>query len=183
VTGNQIPAAEWARLGPGTELMIVKLGPDGQEATRYPGRVLAQTAPPGWLATNATWTHGEMNLDGLWIRPGDTIDEYFSATAWFNAFAVIAPSGEPRGWYANVTYPATIALDATGPTLFWHDLYVDVIILPNGVVTVRDEDELAASGLVDDDQSLHQRILASRDLILRSVQARAYPFDQCHRRP
>ena len=32
-------------------------------------------------------------------------------------------------------------------TLYWHDLYVDVIVLRNGKPIVRDEDELAASGL------------------------------------
>lgn len=171
-----MPAADWAELTPGVELTIVKLAPEGHEATRYPGRVIEQAAPPGWLAVRATWTYSEMSLDGLRLVPGDTIDEYFSATEWFNAFQVIAPSGAPRGWYANVTYPATIEVGTIGPTLFWHDLYVDVIALPNGVVTVRDEDELAESGLAASDHEIYETILASRDLILRAIEERSFPF-------
>ena len=178
MTTVPIPAAAWARLTPGSELTIVKLAPDGREAARYPGRINDRPAPAGWISARAVWAHHEINLDGLPMIPGDRIDEYFSATTWFNAFQVLAPSGVPRGWYANVTYPPTIVGEATGPALVWHDLYLDVIVLPNGVVTVRDEDELAASGLRQHEPGLHQRILESRDLILHNVRHHRFPFAQ-----
>ncbi|MDQ3696163.1 MAG: DUF402 domain-containing protein [Chloroflexota bacterium] len=178
MTTTPIPAAAWPRLTPGTGLTIVKLAPDGREAARYPGEIIDPPAPAGWISARAVWTHRAMNLDGLPMLPGDRIDEYFSATAWFNAFQVLAPSGVPRGWYVNVTYPATIVAEAMGPTLVWQDLYVDVIVLPGGAVTVRDEEELAASGLRQHEPSLHHRILESRDLILSNIRLHRFPFDQ-----
>lgn len=172
------PAAASARLAPGTELTIIKVAPTGEEAARYPGRIIAQSVPPGWIGAHAVWTHGEMMLDGLRLAPGDRLDEYFSVTEWFNAFHVIAPSGEARGWYANVTYPATVRLDLPQPTLTWHDLYVDVIVLPDGTMTVRDEDELACSGMSERHPALYRRIRETRDAIVERARAGLVPFDQ-----
>jgi predicted RNA-binding protein associated with RNAse of E/G family len=110
--------------------------------------------------------------------PDDTLDEYISRDEWFNAFKVIAPSGESRGWYANVTYPSRIEPGAAGPTLYWHDLYVDVVVTNDGTIAVLDEDELAESGLAEQNRELHKKILATRDLILRKIMDRNFPFDQ-----
>lgn len=172
------PPAEWSTLTPGTTLTIVKLAPDGQEVTRYRGQVLDRAWPESWVGARAIWTNRAVAVDGLWFRPGDRLDEFFSSAEWFNAFQVVAPTGEARGWYANVTYPARLEPGPAGLTLVWHDLYVDVVVLADGTVAIRDEDELAASALAERAPEIHKKIMATRDLILTRIASRTFPFDQ-----
>src|SRR5262245_23755898 len=105
--------AAWAALRPGQALTVVKLDPDGAEVARYDGTVVAAGAPP-WVAVRAVWTRRLVELDGLRFVPGDTLIEYFSPVDLFNGFAVYAPDGGFRGWYANVTYPTRLG-PATDP--------------------------------------------------------------------
>lgn len=172
--GAAVPA--WPPLARGTAVLVVKRAPDGGEVTRYPGIVAADAAPSPWLAVEARWTDRRVEMDGLVIDPGDTLREYFSPRHRFNAFAVFAPDGALRGWYANATHPASLDLAADPPLLIWHDLFVDVVALPDGRVTVRDEDELAESALLDRDPALHASILATREEILSLVSRCACPF-------
>ena len=107
-----------------------------------------------------------MVVAGLEFCPGDTVREFFSASHPFNAFAVMSPEGTLRGWYGNVTYPATNETIDGEPTLVWHDLYLDVVMLPDGSQILLDDDELAASGIPANDPVFAGAIeQARRDLI------------------
>ena len=170
--------AEWSELPPGTELKIVKLAPKGHEVTSYPGSVIDAAAPAPWIAARADWTTRLVELDGLRFVPGDRLHEFFSPEHPFNVFSIWAPDGHLRGWYANVTHPARFDASSQPITLFWHDLYIDVIGLPDGTVVVRDEDELAASGLASSDLELHAMIVKARDELLHRFQQRAFPFHE-----
>ena len=170
--------SSWPSIGPGVALTVVKLAPDGGEAARYPGVVMAAGAPAPWLAVSARWLNPRVDLDGLAFITGDTLREYFSPAHRFNAFAVFAPDGHLRGWYANVTHPTRLDFATDPPTLTWHDLYLDVVALPDGTVTVRDEDELEAAAVAAHEPALHATILAARDEILRRVARRAFPFHE-----
>ena len=163
-------------MSPGDVLSVVKLAPDGNEAAHYPGTVVARPDAGGWVEVEAVWTYGRIDVDGLIFEPGDVLHEWFSPSDDFNAFALHAPNGAFKGWYANVTHPARLHVETVPPTLAWHDLYVDVIVLPNGTITVCDEDELAASGIASRDPRLYQRILRARDEILRRHDHRLTPF-------
>src|SRR6187200_1314549 len=77
----------------GTELQIVKLAPDGNEATRYPGRIIDIGAPSPWIAVRADWVLRQIELDRLQFVPGDTLHEFFSPDDWFNCFSVWSPEG------------------------------------------------------------------------------------------
>ncbi|CAA9548628.1 MAG: hypothetical protein AVDCRST_MAG73-2663 [uncultured Thermomicrobiales bacterium] len=158
-------------------MTVVKLAPGGAEVTRYPGVVVEAGAPAPWLAVEARWVNRLVELDGLRFETGDTLHEFFSPHDWFNAFAVFSPDGRLRGWYANVTHPATLDQATDPPTLYWHDLFLDVVALPGGALTVRDEDELAEANLAATDLTLHARIVATCDEILRRVSVRAFPFN------
>jgi predicted RNA-binding protein associated with RNAse of E/G family len=107
---------------------------------------------------------------------GDELLEYFSPTEWFNAFAVYAPDGELRGWYANVTYPTTIDAATEPPTLGWRDLYLDVVVRQDGTHTLRDEDELEEAALDERDPALLAAILRGRDAILGRLERGQFPF-------
>jgi predicted RNA-binding protein associated with RNAse of E/G family len=81
-----------------------------------------------------------------------------------------------KGWYANVTYPARLADGDERPCLIWRDLYVDLIGLPDGSFSLRDEDELAASGLSSRDPVLYRAIEAAGLELVRRFQNRVPPF-------
>ncbi|MCC6314748.1 MAG: DUF402 domain-containing protein [Thermomicrobiales bacterium] len=146
--------------------------------TEYPGSIVPEAAPPPWLCVQATWTRAPVTLDGLSFVPGDTLLEYFSPTEWFNVFAVHAPDGSLRGWYANVVYPTDFDPTTDPPTLGWRDLYLDVIALPDGRRALRDEDELRDAGIARRDPELYERILTGRAAILQRLDAGAFPFDR-----
>lgn len=169
----------WSRLPSGAALTLVKVAPDGSEAARYDGTVVALLEPEMWMVIRAVWTYQKVNLNGLPFCPGDVLLEWFSPIQPFNAFAVYSPEGQFRGWYANVSLPAY--LQSPGkvgepPLLIWHDLYLDLVGLPNGEFTIRDEDELFDSRLEEHDPALHGRILVAAMELERRFRGGHFPF-------
>jgi uncharacterized protein len=165
----------WTSLVPGAELTIVKLAPDGTEVARYGGEVVSHHQG-SWVLVLATWTYRTIELAGLSFHPGDTLLEWFSPRHPFNAFAVYSSDGRLKGWYANVTHPAWLDFTKDPPHLFWHDLYVDLVGLPDGSFSIQDDDELHASGLAGTDPELHARILEARSELVRLFERRLPPF-------
>lgn len=166
----------WSALRPGTMLSLVKLAPDGSEAARYSGEVAAGIDDDGWVVVDARWTYGTMELDGLEFRAGDHLLEWFSPRHPLNAFAVLTAEGHLKGWYANVTRPARLDLSTDPPVLIWHDLFVDLVGLPDKTFTIRDDDELEASGLHHLDPELHESILRGRSELIRRFERELPPF-------
>src|SRR4051812_8120243 len=166
----------WSRLARGQVVTVIKLAPDGQEAARYPGVVVAYGQSERWVNVRATWTYRQVDLDGLSFVPGDELLEWFSPDHPFNAFAVFSPGGDLRGWYANVTYPTRLDDSESPPLLVWHDLYLDLVGLPDGTVTLRDEDELLASGLRETNPQLYARIIGASTELRRRFQLGLPPF-------
>jgi hypothetical protein len=155
---------------------VIKLAPNGKEAARYPGEVVALYQEERWTIVRATWTYRQVDLDGLSFVPGDELLEWFSPDHPFNAFAVFSPGGDLRGWYANVTFPARLDDSESPPLLVWHDLFLDLVGLPDRTVALRDEDELLASGLRERDPRLYQRITGASAELSRRFQLGLPPF-------
>lgn len=151
---------------------VFKLRPDGSVATRYDAVEI--DAPDGWVAVRANWVHGRVDIGHFAFEPGDVLDEYFALDRPYNAFATWRADGTFVAWYCNVTHPTMI----DGDELRWHDLWVDVLVMPDGRTIVLDEDELADSGLATRDPALHAMILAARDELLALAAAGAYPFSE-----
>lgn len=173
--------ALWSTLSAGRQIMVVKLDPEGVEVASYPAVVLDHEAHANWVAVEAIWTHQRVEIDGLVFEPGDELVEWFSPVQPFNAFGVHGPAGDLRGWYANVTYPAYLEISPAtegATTLYWHDLYLDLVGMPDGGFVVRDEDELAESGLETQDPGLHREIIEAGIELVRRFTAREAPFVQ-----
>lgn len=151
---------------------IVKVSPDGKTPVRYTGEIIP--SPEEWIVARAHWGHGDMDLGYLSFRNGDYLDEYFSLERPYNAMALFREDHTFVGWYCNVTLPTVIA----DGEIHWHDLFVDVIVYPDGETLILDEDELEESGLQNKNPGLHQMILAGRDELLRLVAEKAYPFSE-----
>ncbi len=153
----------------GETIQVMKRAPEGHEATRYPAVRVETTAPVPWIELDAVWVVPDVVVAGLEFVPGDTIREFFSAEHPFNAFAVIAPDGALRGWYGNVTYPATIETIDGLQTLVWHDLYLDVVTLPDRSVFRLDDDELAESGIPNTEPAFSAAIERAREDLIATI--------------
>lgn len=175
---NGAPASP---LPPGTTVAVTKLNPLGEAVTTYAATVVDVGAPAPWLALEARWTFRVVETHGLAFHPGDRLVEYFSPDHPYDAFAVFAPDGALRGWYANVTHPTMFDPRRDPPSVVWHDLYLDVVMLPGGEPVLLDEDELDASGLRARDPRLDGRIRAAADQLLGLARAGRFPFDTGHR--
>jgi hypothetical protein len=155
----------------GTPVTIVKLKPDGSEAIRYPG--VAIDAPPGWVAARAPWEQRRYDLGYLVFEPGDIFLEFFSLHEPLNVFASFTHDGVLKGWYSNVTHPSWVSDN----TVYWHDLYIDVISYPDkDDILVLDEDELASANVEQSDPALFRLIIAGRERLLYMVANQEYPF-------
>jgi hypothetical protein len=155
---------------PGDDIQIVKLRPDGSEAASYPGTLLE--SPPNWVVAQASWTFRRMDLGYMIFEPGDYLYEYFATVEPFNAFVLFSQDDEFKGWYCNITHPTTVSNN----TIYWHDLFVDVIQKQDGSILILDEDELAESGMNVANPDLHQMIVNSRDLVVKKMRSGEYPF-------
>ena len=160
-------------LVPGQRLTIVKRNEAGQDVATYPGTVVKSTAPAPWIEIEAIWTIPYLEPEGgLAFRPGDIMREFFSPQHPYNAFAVYAPDGEIKGWYGNVTYPAVLEdEESEAPRLVWQDLYLDVVLLLNGAMSLLDEDELVESGLPRTNPALAAAIIAARAELILALQS------------
>lgn len=171
------PARQQARLVAGTPLEIVKLDPGGEHVVTYPGVVLPNPDQADWLITEARWVNRTIDLGGLTFHTGDRLIETFSTSQPYNCFAVHDPETNAlRGWYANVTYPVRIESLGGRTRVIWHDLYLDVIGTPDGYLSLRDEDELAESGLATSDPALHQAIREAAHYVIERLVTGAFPF-------
>lgn len=168
----------WPSLRPGTLVSIVKRSPAGDNKVRYPGVVMESQVEEPWIEIEALWTTPTVVQAQLAFEPGDVLRELFSPIHPFNAFAVYRPTGELKGWYANVTYPTLVEGSENHPEVVWHDLYIDIVASPDGQVHVLDEEELSDSNLSKTDPELHARILAARDELLSRFPSRQAPFHE-----
>jgi len=129
-------------------IVVVKLGDDGHEVLRYAGHVLARGAT--WVRLEATFNYPDKAVGEIFFRQGDRFVEWHYTDRWYNVFEVHAGDDDHlRGWYCNITRPAEIA----GSEVRAEDLALDVLILPDGRVTILDEDEFAALDLAGAEQA------------------------------
>lgn len=168
----------WPELPAGTAVTCIKIDPRGEFVTSYPAVVIEAGASLPWIAVRARWKTKIVDQSGLFFMPGDTLHEFFSPEHPFNLFSVISPEGVLRGWYANVTYPTVVEQIGDEIRLFWHDLFLDVVALPDGGVFVLDEDELEESELLLREPELHAQIIHAKDDLVRRAQSREFPFHE-----
>jgi predicted RNA-binding protein associated with RNAse of E/G family len=167
-------------LAPSSPVTVVKLDPKGREVARYSAVVVDEVCPEPWITVRATWTMKRVDASGLIFEPGDTLIEYFSPAHWFNAFRVIAPDGQFRGIYGNVTHPTSLATDYGVTVVTWHDLYLDVLLLADGSALLADEEELVDSGLAETEPDLFKRIRSTADEMLTLAKSGRFPFHTPH---
>lgn len=111
---------------------------DGTPKARWEGVPLVRRGPVRVLA--ARWRRPPVEVGPLRFEPGDTLVEWLSAEAWFNAFRVSAPDGRLRGWYVNLVRPSPPLGSDDDERWSYVDLGLDFAVTPQDVV-VLDEDD------------------------------------------
>ncbi|KPI13722.1 protein of unknown function DUF402 [Actinobacteria bacterium OK006] len=126
------------------EVVLVK---SGRTKIRYPAELLADDGIR--VTVRAPWA-GEGVRDFGFVRfePGDVFTEYYWRDRWYAVKEVRDAEGVRKGWYCDITRPATLS----GGELVVEDLDLDLWRSADGTDVLRlDEDEFAASGLATAD--------------------------------
>lgn len=102
------------------------------------------------LTLEAFYDREDQDFHGLELRAGDRFVETHYADRWYNVFAIHdVDSDELKGWYCNITRPASL-----GEADIWSvDLALDLVVLPEGSWVVLDEDEFAELGLSEEERA------------------------------
>jgi len=149
-------------------MLIEKHMVNGTIQTTYEGVMVYHEGAS--IVLHARWGRRRRDLGYTTFMPGDRFTEYFYADQWFNIMRIDAfDSGKCRGWYCNVTLPATISETVVSYT----DLYLDLWVAPDGTQLVLDEDEFAAAAL---DEPMRAGALAGLAEVTRWARESLGPF-------
>ncbi|MFD3503364.1 DUF402 domain-containing protein [Streptomyces sp. NPDC058676] len=138
------------------EVVLVKAG---RTKIRYGAELLGDDGTR--LAVRAPWA-GEGVRDFGFVRfePGDVFTEYYWRDRWYAVKEVRAASGALKGWYCDITRPAT----RSGAEVVVEDLDLDLWLSADGTDVIRlDEDEFAESGLAERDPQAAAAAVAALD--------------------
>ncbi|MEE1669554.1 DUF402 domain-containing protein [Streptomyces sp. WAC07094] len=142
------------------EVVLVKVG---RTKIRYPAEPLHDDGTR--IAVRAPWAAAVVRDFGfVRLEPGDVLTEYYWRDRWYAVKEVRDGQGMLKGWYCDITRPATVS--AGEVTV--EDLDLDLWRSADGRTVVRlDEDEFAASGLaVTDPQAAAAAVRALDELEL-----------------
>ncbi|MFF9096406.1 DUF402 domain-containing protein [Streptomyces sp. NPDC014776] len=152
MSGN---SAEPART---VDVVLVKAG---RTKIRYPAGLLADDGTR--IAVRAPWA-GDTVRDFGFVRfeAGDVFTEYYWRDRWYSVKEVRDAAGGLKGWYCDITRPATL----TGTELVVEDLDLDLWRSADGRDVRRlDEDEFEASGLSERDPRAAAAAVAALDTL------------------
>ncbi|MFF3502825.1 DUF402 domain-containing protein [Streptomyces sp. NPDC003247] len=146
------------------DVVLVK---GGRTKIRYPAGLLSDDGTR--IAVRAAWAgDGVRDFGFVRFEPGDVFTEYYWRDRWYSVKEVRAASGALKGWYCDVTRPATL----TGSDLVVEDLDLDLWCSADGSDVRRlDEDEFAESGLAERDPGAAAAALAALDALEASAGA------------
>jgi len=113
----------------------------------YPATVLYDDG--NHIVVRAMWAEtAERDVGYVRFEHGDEWTEHYWRDRWYAVKEIRDSSGAAKGWYCDVTRPATVTADE----LRSEDLYLDLWASPDlGTVSRLDEDEFLASGFAERD--------------------------------
>jgi len=124
------------------EIVVHKLDEKGNEVWRYSGQLLERSETH--IIIEARYDRDDQDFHELLLRRGDRFVESFYSDRWYNVFAIYdVDSDLLKGWYCNITRPASIQAGH----VYYEDLALDLVVLPDGKWQVLDEEQFAAQDL------------------------------------
>ncbi|MFJ8200312.1 DUF402 domain-containing protein [Streptomyces sp. NPDC096152] len=151
-------SANSAEPGGRLEVVLVKAG---VTKIRYPAELLADDGTR--IVVRAPWAgDGARDFGFVRFEPGDVFTEYYWRDRWYAVKEVRDARGTVKGWYCDVTRPAT----RSGAELVVEDLDLDLWRSADGTDVRRlDEDEFADSGLARTDPEAAAAAVAALDTL------------------
>jgi hypothetical protein len=138
------------------EVVLVK---GGRTKLRYAAELLDDNG--NRIAVRAPWAGGGVRDFGfVRFEAGDVFTEYYWRDRWYSVKEVRDSTGTLKGWYCDITRPATLR----GTELIAEDLDLDLWRSADGTSVLRlDEDEFAESGLTETDPEAAAAAVAALD--------------------
>ncbi|TRO66183.1 DUF402 domain-containing protein [Streptomyces sp. IB201691-2A2] len=122
------------------DIVLVKAG---RIKIRYPAELLHDDGTH--VTVRAAWAGaGVRDFGFVRFEPGDVFTEHYWRDRWYAVKEVRGPEGVLKGWYCDITRPASVSEGE----LVVEDLDLDLWRSADGQAVLRlDEDEFAESGL------------------------------------
>jgi hypothetical protein len=149
-------------LPPGSEV-TVRLVKHPRPEVRYPATVTRDDGTR--ITVRAPWA-GPPSRDFGFVRfeHGDVFTEHYWRDRWYSVKEVRAGDGSLKGWYCDVTRPASVV----DGTLVVQDLDLDLWLSADRSTVLRlDEDEFLASGIEERDPAAATAARAALDELER----------------
>jgi hypothetical protein len=142
------------------DVVLVKAG---RTKIRYTAELLFDDGTR--LAVRAPWAgDGVRDFGFVRFERGDVFTEYYWRDRWYAVKEVRDGAGGLKGWYCDITRPATLS----GAELVVEDLDLDLWISADGTDVRRlDEDEFEESGLAESDPAAAAAATAALDELER----------------
>ena len=155
-----------------TRQLDVVLVKAGRTKIRYAAELLFDDGVR--LAVRAPWAgDGVRDFGFVRFERGDVFTVYYWRDRWYAVKEVRDSAGQLKGWYCDITRPATLS----GAELVVEDLDQDLWITADGTDVRRlDEDEFEESGLTESDPAAAAAAVAALDELERL--AREGGFDE-----
>jgi hypothetical protein len=146
------------------EFVVHKLDEKGNEVWRYSGQLLEKSETH--IIIEAHYDREDQDFHWLLLRRGDRFVEAFYSDRWYNVFAIYdVDSDLLKGWYCNITRPACIEAGH----VYYEDLALDLVVLPDGKWQVLDEEQFAAQDLsLEERQHALNAISELQTLVVRN---------------
>ncbi|WP_055492642.1 DUF402 domain-containing protein [Streptomyces sp. TP-A0356] len=140
------------------EVVLVKAG---RTKIRYSATLLRDDGTR--VSVRAPWAgDGVRDFGFVRFAPGDVFTEHYWRDRWYAVKEVRDGRGVLKGWYCDITRPATLS----GGELVVEDLDLDLWRSADGTTVLRlDEDEFAASGLATTDPEAAAAALRALDTL------------------
>jgi predicted RNA-binding protein associated with RNAse of E/G family len=146
--------------------------PRKQRTVIYEGMILV--VEPGHLLVHARWERPAMDLGYVVFAPGDHFFEHYYTERWYNVFEVRSAVGDLKGWYCNITRPASVE----GEVLTSEDLELDLFVAPDRRQVLRlDLDEFEALALHVTEPEAYDAALRALQELEEMARTGAPPFD------
>ncbi len=129
------------------KITVIKLSSTGDEVWRYMGDVIVRDSEK--IVLTAQFNKDDFLFNGMMLKKGDLFYEAYFRNKWYNMFEIYdRDDNHLKGWYCNVTAPATIRRWDVS----YRDLALDLLVFPDGRQIVLDEDEFAAEHITPEER-------------------------------
>jgi uncharacterized protein len=153
---------------PDNTITVIKNNHLGEPTWQYQGSVIEQG--DNYVCLRAYFDRQGADLGFVTFKRGDLFIEWFFSDRWYNIFQVHdGDSDSIKGWYCNITRPASIRDD----TITADDLELDLWVMPNGTVMLLDEKEFSDLNLPTDERMAALRAIQT---IRQDAAERKGPF-------